>query len=96
MQENLAPRRTYGRDSVEFCANADLHRRAVRDRDDPAGVVDLAVPTSPMAAVCTSSPEALNDDSAKFISFFISFAVIGRYRVAHHTYFSGLARMDRG
>lgn len=95
MQENLAPRRTYGRDSVEFA-------RTLTFTDGLFAiamtllVVDLAVPTLNDAASVSELADKLNDDSAKFISFFISFAVIGRYWVAHHTYFSGLARMDRG
>jgi uncharacterized membrane protein len=31
--------------------------------------------------------DALNDLSPEFISFFISFAVIGRYWLAHHQFF---------
>ena len=95
MQENLAPRRTYGRDSVEFA-------RTLTFTDGLFAiamtllVVDLAVPTLSDGSSVHELAEALNDDSAKFISFFISFAVIGRYWVAHHTYFSALARMDRG
>ena len=95
MQENLAPRRTYGRDSVEFA-------RTLTFTDGLFAiamtllVVDLAVPTLNDAASVSELADKLNDDSATFISFFISFAVIGRYWVAHHTYFSGLARMDRG
>jgi TMEM175 potassium channel family protein len=95
VQENLAPRRTYGRDSVEFA-------RTLTFTDGLFAiamtllVVDLAVPTLNDAASVSELADKLNDDSAKFISFFISFAVIGRYWVAHHTYFSGLARMDRG
>ena len=40
--------------------------------------------------------DALDDLSASFISFFVSFAVIGRYWAAHQEQFSMLARMDRG
>jgi uncharacterized membrane protein len=40
--------------------------------------------------------DALNDQSEKFISFFISFAVIGRYWIAHHQFFARLAWMDAG
>lgn len=94
MQENLAPRRTYGRDTVEFA-------RTLTFTDGLFAiamtllVVDLAVPTLNDAASVSELADKLNDDSAKFISFFISFAVIGRYWLAHHTYFSALARMDR-
>jgi len=95
VQENLAPRRTYGRDSLEFA-------RTLTFTDGLFAiamtllVVDLAVPTLNDAASVSELADKLNEDSAKFISFFISFAVIGRYWVAHHTYFSALARMDRG
>ena len=94
MQESLAPRRTYGRESVEFA-------RTLTFTDGLFAiamtllVVDLAVPTLSDASSVHELADALNDDSAKFISFFISFAVIGRYWLAHHTYFSALARLDR-
>jgi uncharacterized membrane protein len=95
VQEQLAPRRTYGRDSVEFA-------RTLTFTDGLFAiamtllVVDLAVPTLSDAGSVHELADKLNDDSAKFVSFFISFAVIGRYWLAHHTYFSALARMDRG
>ena len=40
--------------------------------------------------------DALDDLVPEMISFFISFAVIGRYWVAHHQMFSRLAAMDYG
>jgi uncharacterized membrane protein len=95
VQENLAPRRTYGRESVEFA-------RTLTFTDGLFAiamtllVVDLAVPTLSDTGSVHELADKLNDDSAKFISFFISFAVIGRYWFAHHTYFSALARIDRG
>jgi TMEM175 potassium channel family protein len=95
VQENLAPRRTYGRESVEFA-------RTLTFTDGLFAiamtllVVDLAVPTLNDASSVGELANKLNDDTAKFISFFISFAVIGRYWMAHHTYFSALARLDRG
>jgi uncharacterized membrane protein len=94
VQENLAPRRTYDRDSVEFA-------RTLTFTDGLFAiamtllVVDLAVPTLTHESSVHELADALNDDSAKFISFFISFAVIGRYWLAHHAYFSALVRMDR-
>jgi len=93
VQEDLAPRRTYGRESVEFA-------RTLTFTDGLFAiamtllVVDLAVPTLGDSGSVHELAEKLNDDSAKFISFFISFAVIGRYWLAHHTYFSALARLD--
>jgi uncharacterized membrane protein len=94
VQENLAPRRNYGRETVEFA-------RTLTFTDGLFAiamtllVVDLAVPTLNDASSVSELADKLNDDSAKFISFFISFAVIGRYWLAHHTYFSALARIDR-
>jgi TMEM175 potassium channel family protein len=95
VQENLAPRQTYGRDSVEFA-------RTLTFTDGLFAiamtllVVDLAVPVLTVDSSVHELADKLNNDSAKFVSFFISFAVIGRYWLAHHTYFSALARMDRG
>jgi uncharacterized membrane protein len=40
--------------------------------------------------------DKLNDQSEEFVSFAISFAVIGRYWVAHHQLFSLLRAFDRG
>jgi uncharacterized membrane protein len=54
----------------------------VPDLADPDSVSDLA--------------DALNDQTGSLISFFISFAVIGRYWVAHHQFFSRLDRIDNG
>ena len=94
MQENLAPRRTYGRESVEFA-------RVLTFTDGLFAiamtllVVDIAVPTLKDGGSVHELASALNDDVTKFTSFFISFAVIGRYWMAHHTYFSALARIDR-
>jgi uncharacterized membrane protein len=95
VQENLAPRRTYDRDSVEFA-------RTLTFTDGLFAiamtllVVDLAVPVLNDHGSVRELADALGDDTAKFTSFFISFAVIGRYWLAHHTYFSALARLDRG
>jgi TMEM175 potassium channel family protein len=95
VQENLAPRRTYERDGVEF-------GRTVAFTDGLFAiamtllVVSLAVPTLSDASSVGELADKLNDDSATFVSFAISFAVIGRYWLAHHAYFSALARLDRG
>ena len=94
MQENLAPRRTYGRETVEFA-------RTLTFTDGLFAiamtllVVSLAVPTLSDSDSVGELADKLNDDSATFVSFAISFAVIGRYWLAHHTYFSALARIDR-
>jgi uncharacterized membrane protein len=59
-------------------------------------VVDLAVPVLHHDSSVHELADSLNDESAKLVSFFISFAVIGRYWMAHHNFFAGLARIDRG
>jgi uncharacterized membrane protein len=59
-------------------------------------VVAIAVPTLTDAASVDELADALNDKSSEFVSFFISFAVIGRYWVAHHQFFARLASMDGG
>jgi uncharacterized membrane protein len=58
--------------------------------------VDLAVPVLHNDHSVHELANRLNDDSAKFVSFFISFAVIGRYWMAHHTFVAALKRVDRG
>lgn len=52
----------------------------VPDLSDPDSVGELA--------------DALNDDLGSFISFLISFAVIGRYWFAHHVFCARLAAID--
>ena len=95
MQENFARRRSYDRDSVEFA-------RVLTFTDGLFAiamtllVVDLTVPTLADSHSVGQLADALHDDQTKFISFVISFAVIGRYWLAHHTYFSTLQAMDRG
>jgi uncharacterized membrane protein len=59
-------------------------------------VVAIAVPSLTETASVDQLADALNDMSAEFVSFFISFAVIGRYWVAHHQFFGRLASMDGG
>jgi uncharacterized membrane protein len=86
---------TYDRDTVEF-------GRTLAFTDGLFAiaatllVVDLAVPILHDHGSVHELADKLNDDSAKFISFFISFAVIGRYWFAHHVFVSQLARIDRG
>lgn len=87
--------RTYDRDSVEFS-------RTLAFTDGLFAiamtllVVDLAAPHLSDATSVHELADGLGDDIPTFVGFFISFAVIGRYWLAHHTYFSALARMDRG
>ena len=59
-------------------------------------VVGIAVPTLEDASDVGELADALGDLTSNFISFFISFAVIGRYWVAHHALFSQLTRIDGG
>lgn len=57
-------------------------------------VVGIAVPTLSDGDSVDQLADALNDLASNFISFFISFAVIGRYWIAHHRFFALLARVD--
>ena len=59
-------------------------------------VVGIAVPTLADGEDVGELADALNDDVSSFVSFVISFAVIGRYWVAHHDFFARLAAVDRG
>jgi uncharacterized membrane protein len=59
-------------------------------------VVGISVPVISDADSVGDLADALNDRSEEFVSFFISFAVIGRYLVAHHQMFSLLKAFDRG
>jgi uncharacterized membrane protein len=85
----------FGRDSVEF-------GRVMTFSDGLFAiamtllVVGIEVPTIPETDSVSELADALGDLSGSFISFFISFAVIGRYWLAHHQSFSQLARIDMG
>jgi uncharacterized membrane protein len=59
-------------------------------------VVGIAVPTLSDANDVSELADALNDLTSNFVSFFISFMVIGRYWIAHHQFFALLARIDSG
>ncbi len=59
-------------------------------------VVGIAVPAIDDGDSVHDLADALNGLSDSIVSFFISFAVIGRYWVAHHQMFSMLAAFDRG
>jgi uncharacterized membrane protein len=58
-------------------------------------VVSIAVPTISDTSSVSDLADALNDLSANFVSFFISFAVIGRYWLAHHLFVSLMTAMDQ-
>jgi uncharacterized membrane protein len=85
---------TYDRDGVEFS-------RTLAFTDGLFAiamtllVVDLAVPVLHHDSSVHELADQLNGEKENFISFFISFAVIGRYWLAHHAFFSQLARIDR-
>jgi uncharacterized membrane protein len=95
MQEQLAQRRTYGRDSVEFARvltfNDGLYAIAMT-----LLIVSVAVPTISPGDSVDDLADALSDLTPNFISFFISFVVIGRYWMAHHQFVSLLKAMDQG
>jgi uncharacterized membrane protein len=59
-------------------------------------VVGIAVPTLADGDSVDELADAINDLGGSFVSFFISFAVIGRYWIAHHQFFALLSRMDQG
>src|SRR5262249_6302740 len=86
--------RTFARDSVEF-------GRALAFTDGLFAiaatllVIDLAVPHLKDGSSVHELANALQDDIPSFVSFAISFAVIGRYWVAHHQFVSLLTRMDQ-
>jgi uncharacterized membrane protein len=87
------PRR-YDRKSVEFARvltfNDGLYAIAMT-----LLVVSIAVPTISDTDSVHDLADALDDLSPNFVSFFISFAVIGRYWLAHHQFVSLLGAMDR-
>jgi uncharacterized membrane protein len=57
-------------------------------------VVGITVPVLQQGDSVDELADALNDLTGSFVSFFISFAVIGRYWVAHHEFFSRLEGVD--
>jgi uncharacterized membrane protein len=59
-------------------------------------VIGVVVPTLSDPRSVSELAEALNDLLPNIISFFISFAVIGRYWMAHHGFFGRLGGVDRG
>jgi uncharacterized membrane protein len=58
-------------------------------------VVGIAAPSLSDGSDVGELADALNDLTSNFVSFFISFAVIGRYWAAHHQFYAGVARIDR-
>ena len=87
--------RTYNRESVEFS-------RVLAFTDGLFAIamtlliVAVTVPNISDENSVHDLADGLNDLTPDFTSFFISFAVIGRYWLAHHLFISLLARMDQG
>ena len=59
-------------------------------------VVGIALPTISDVDSVSELADALGDQEAAFISFFISFAVIGRSWMAHHQFVARLRAIDGG
>jgi uncharacterized membrane protein len=93
-ESEAASKQTYDRESVEF-------GRTLAFTDGLFAiamtllVVDLTVPLIKDTDSVHDLANALGDETATYVSFFISFTVIGRYWMAHHTFVAGLARVDR-
>ena len=87
------PRR-YARDSVEFA-------RVLAFSDGLFAIamtlliVAVTVPHITDDSSIHELADALNELTPAFVSFFISFAVIGRYWLAHHQFISLLKEMDQ-
>jgi TMEM175 potassium channel family protein len=86
--------RRYKRDSVEF-------GRALAFSDGLFAiamtllVVAITVPNLEDGDSISDLADGLSDLTPDFVSFFISFAVIGRYWLAHHQFVSKLEEMDQ-
>ena len=52
-------------------------------------VLNLDIPTSDLV-------DSLRDESNSFLAYALSFAVLGRFWMAHHAFFSEVKRFDRG
>ena len=59
-------------------------------------VVAISLPELADATSVDDLASALDDKRDEFVSFFISFAVIGRYWIAHHQFVARLAFIDGG
>jgi TMEM175 potassium channel family protein len=88
-------RRRYARDSVEF-------NRVLAFSDGLFAiamtllVVSIGIPHLSDGDSVGDLADALNDLSPELVSFFISFAVIGRYWLAHHQAIGLMRAMDGG
>jgi uncharacterized membrane protein len=94
-EEEVARGRVYSRESIEFA-------RVLAFTDGLFAIamtlliVSVTVPHISDGDSIRQLADALNDLSPAFVSFFISFAVIGRYWLAHHQFVSLLSAMDQG
>jgi uncharacterized membrane protein len=88
-------RRTYGRDQVEF-ARTLAFSDALFAIAMTLLIVAVGIPNIADGDDVGDLADALNDLKPELISFFISFAVIGRYWLAHHQFFSLLEKADQG
>lgn len=59
-------------------------------------VVGITVPTLSDGDSVREMADALSDRQSDIIAFFVSFAVIGRYWLAHHDFVARLRALDRG
>ena len=57
--------------------------------------LELHVPDMPTSQVAVEMPQRLAEMTPKFISFLLSFLIIGSYWVAHHRDFQYIKRFDR-
>ena len=85
----------YDRDGVEF-ARVLAFTDGVFAIAITLLVVGIEVPGIPDTESVSELAAELDDLTGSLVSFFISFAVIGRYWFAHHTFVSRLRGLDRG
>lgn len=57
--------------------------------------LELRVPEMPMSAVASQMPQHLAELTPKFVSFVLSFLIIGSYWVTHHRDFQYIVKFDR-
>jgi uncharacterized membrane protein len=58
--------------------------------------IDLKVPEIAASAAAAELPRSLSEMGPRFLSFVISFGVIGTYWMSHHRYFRFIKRYDGG
>ena len=89
-----SPDPEYGRDSAEF-ARVLAFSDGVFAIAMTLLVIGIEVPDIPDEDNVGDLADALGDLQPAFFSFFISFAVIGRYWLAHHQFIASLRAIDR-